>query len=252
MKNGLTGFNGLKNVNREKAGTRILDALFPPRCAICDKVVPAGSGHICPDCRKGLKLISEPRCLKCGKGTMSAENEYCYDCSRKERSYVRGYPLYNYEPPISDSLMALKYQGRQEYARFYGQELNRVFGKEFKRIGIDAIVPVPIYKKKLASRGYNQAELIADELSMQSGIRIIKDFIIRTEDTTPQKELSDQERERNMRGAFEPGKKHAKAVLLVDDIYTTGATIENCTKICLEMGVEKVYYTSVAIGKADI
>ena len=77
MKNGLTGFTGVKNVNREKAGTRILDALFPPRCAICDKVVPAGSGHICPDCRKGLKLISEPRCLKCGKGTMSAENEYC-------------------------------------------------------------------------------------------------------------------------------------------------------------------------------
>ncbi len=122
-----------------------------------------------------------------------------------------------------------------------------------KGLGCDALVPVPINKKKYSTRGYNQAELIAKRLGKHLEMPVITDFLVRTSDTDPQKELNDTEREKNMLGSIKLGKAHPeiKSVILVDDIYTTGATIECCTKACRRAGVERVYFTSVAIGVSN-
>ncbi|MBR6402753.1 MAG: ComF family protein [Eubacterium sp.] len=229
----------------------IMDIIFPPRCVMCDKVIPPGRNLICAECEGELKYVSEPRCFRCGKEIASEEDEYCPDCEKRSRSFIRGFPVFNYVPPVSDSLMALKYRGRQEYAVYFGRVIAEQYGEEFRRLGIDALVSVPIYKKKYVTRGYNQAALIAMELGKCTGIHFYDKLLVRVEETPPQKELSDEEREKNMEGAFAIDKKAddiPKAVMLVDDIYTTGATVEACTRVLLKAGVERVYYTSVAIG----
>ena len=230
----------------------IKDLVFPPRCAICDSVISPSPEHICKKCRREIRYVKQPACMKCGKEIESGEEEYCMDCSSKERSFEKGFPLFNYVPPISDSIVRYKYGKRQEYALFYAGEIVSHFVDDFRLIGIDAVVPVPIHKKKLMKRGYNQAGLIADEIGRLIGIRVIPDLILRSVDTKPQKELSDLQREKNLRSAFVINPDHKEnlsgTILLVDDIYTTGSTIEACTRICLEYGAQKVYYTSVAIG----
>ena len=97
----------------------LTDMIFPPRCALCDKVIISSEEHLCDECRKTLVYIKQPTCFKCGKEIDSSDDEYCYDCSRHQRSYVRGYPVFNYVPPISESLQMFKYSDRQEYAAFF-------------------------------------------------------------------------------------------------------------------------------------
>lgn len=229
----------------------IKDILFPPRCPMCDELLSPREGRICSSCRGELSYVESPVCFRCGKEIESGEEEYCEDCSKNKRSYIKGFPVFNYMPPVSDSLMALKYGGRQEYASFYGEEIYRKYSKKLKECRIDALVPVPIHRKKYVKRGYNQAELIAQALGKTMDVEVRTDILKRVSYTTPQKQLSNTEREKNLRKAFvtfEAIKKLPETVLLVDDIYTTGATIEACTSACLEKGIKKVYYTSVAIG----
>ena len=118
--------------------------------------------------------------------------------------------------------------------------------------GVQALVPVPIHKRRYITRGYNQAELIARALSEETGIPVRTDMIIRTENTKPQKDLDDLAREENLVRAFAPGRMNSvvpECVCIVDDIYTTGSTIEACTNVVMAAGVKRVYYVSVAIGR---
>ena len=229
---------------------KFLDIFFPPRCAICDEVLITGSGHICSKCRSSLKLIKAPTCYKCGKEVANESVEYCDDCLKRPRSYVKGFPVYKYVPPLTDSIMALKYAGKKEYAEFFADAIYDRYKMPFGKMDIDALVPVPINKSKFITRGYNQAELIAEFLGKKMNIPVKSDIIDRVSDTKAQKGLTPEQREHNLHTAFAAVRKtDIRTVLLVDDIYTTGATIEACTRALMDAGVDKVYYTSVAIGE---
>ena len=219
--------------------TPLLDLIYPRRCPMCQEIVPAGidgwNGNnllICSDCRERLPYLQPPYCLKCGKEVEQEDREYCYDCSRQLRHYRKGYPVLHYRGECRKGMEAFKYHNRREYAQFYGEIIAERHGPELTELKLDGIVPVPIHRHKKRKRGYNQAELI------------------RTADTTPQKELNDVQRLENLKNAFLFHENHVelKKVLLVDDIYTTGATIEACTLALLAGGVAEVYYTSVCIG----
>ncbi|MCR5148297.1 MAG: ComF family protein [Eubacterium sp.] len=234
-------------------GDIIKDAVFPLRCAMCDEVLPAGRRGICKACSGKVSYLMEPRCLKCGKEIEDEDEDLCMDCSGNTRSYDAGYPLFNYIPPVSDSLVRFKYHGREEYAEYYGKSIAERYKDNFFRLGIEAIVPVPLHKERLKKRGYDQAKLIASVISRETKIKMLDGFLERVKNTAPQKELNDVEREKNLMEAFCIGKGYKgiipEAVLLVDDIYTTGATIEGCTRVLKAAGVKRVFYTSVAIGK---
>ena len=140
----------------------------------------------------------------------------------------------------------LKYHGRAEYAEFYGRMLAETFGEDWKRLGIKVLAPVPVHGKRLRERGYNQAELLADAISDISGIPVDTELIIRSSSTVAQKKLSREERSLNLRSAFQPGKNvPPDTVLVVDDIYTTGATADACAGVLLAAGAKRVYITTV-------
>lgn len=175
-------------------------------------------------------------------------------------------------------MAAFKYKNRRVLADFFAIEACRCYTDWFRNMGIEAIVPVPIHKNKQKKRGYNQAALLGSRLAYILNLSCYPDLLIRSADTLPQKQLSPQARLNNLRKAFRLNPRYDKmsdqggspsvihrfpvhtafphkempdkltTVLLVDDIYTTGATMEACTRILHEGGIPKVYVFSVCIG----
>lgn len=177
--------------------------------------------------------------------------EYCYDCSRHERAFTQGKALWVYQGAVKSSIYRFKYHDRQEYARYYGKELVRVYGKWMERCRIDGIVPIPLSRKKQRQRGFNQAQRVAWEVSRQTGIPVFERLLIRVRDTTAQKELNDQQRKNNLKKAFktEANKVQLDHILLIDDIYTTGSTMNEAADELMHSGVGEVYCLSISIGR---
>ena len=225
-----------------------LDLLFPRRCAVCDEVLPLGEKEICEKCRSRIQYSSNTSCMKCGK-VVKEEEEYCYDCRHKEHVYKQGAALFPYEY-IRPSLYRFKYGGRKEYAVFYGRQMAVYFGEKQKMWKAQGLVPVPLHKRKQKKRGYNQAELIARELAVHWGIPVITNLVVRTKNTRPMKEIVGTDRQNNLKKAFKLGVNDVKlnTIIIIDDIYTTGSTIDAVAKVCREAGIANVYFLTVSIG----
>lgn len=230
----------------------VVDLLYPRRCPVCRDIVSKGK-FICTECVDKLNYVQPPYCYKCGKHIDSEEAEYCDDCKKEVRRYRKGFPVFEYHGAIKESVMAFKYKNKREYAAFYAEEIMKKHGEALEQVGADALIPVPVHKKKRRMRGYNQAEVLANALAARLNIPCYNDTLVRVENTKVQKQLDHNQRKKNLKRAFkrvQDGVK-LKTVILVDDIYTSGATIEACTEVLLATGVEEVYYVSVCIGKGQ-
>lgn len=177
--------------------------------------------------------------------------EYCHDCRKHKRNYVQGKALWLYKGRVKQSMYRFKYQNRQEYACYYGGEIVRVYGEWIRRKGIEGIVPIPLHRARKRQRGYNQVELLAKEIGRQMGLPVYTDLLKRVRKTKAQKNLNDTERKNNLKKAFKTqgNKVQLKHILLVDDIYTTGSTINEAAAELQKTGIERVYYISVCIGR---
>ena len=225
-----------------------LELIFPKRCAVCDSVLSFGEKEICEACRGKLKYLNGNVCMKCGK-PVRGEEEYCYDCTKKAHYFKQGAALFPYEY-ICTSLYKFKYSGRREYAAFYGRQMAYHMGEKRRLWKPQALIPVPIHKKKLKKRGYNQAELIADKLSEYWNIPVITNLVVRCKNTKPMKEIVGTDRQNNLKKAFKLGVNDVKlnTIIIIDDIYTTGSTIDAVSKVCLEVGISNIYFLTVSIG----
>lgn len=223
--------------------------IFPARCAICDDVVTE-SELICRDCASKVRTIVGETCYKCGKKLRDSNKLYCYDCSKKIHYFDRGFSVFEY-PDVKHSLYRFKYAGRAEYARFYARYAYDEIGNTICQLGVDALIPVPIHKKRYRKRGYNQAELFASEFSKLTNIPVINDYIIRNKSTIPLKLLDEKGRINNLKKAFIIGSNGVKleTIVIIDDIYTTGSTIDAISRVCRQAGVKKIYCLTVAVGK---
>ena len=143
-----------------------------------------------------------------------------------------------------------KYGNRRTYADFFADEAQKQYGDWITGKSVEAVVPVPMYRKKEKQRGYNQADVFAKKLADALGLAYEPAAVQRIVDTKPQKELGDEERKNNLKNAFHVEKfiVKYKYILLVDDIYTTGSTAEAVARQLLAAGVEKVFFLSVCIG----
>lgn len=227
----------------------ILDWLFPRRCPICDNIVTPMGEKICPACRRVPVYISEPKCKKCGKRLIQREREYCFDCTNRQHVYDQGAALYEYHS-VKNGIHRFKYQGRCEHAEFYAAEMAVFLGAQIKNWEAQALVAVPLHKSKQRMRGYNQAQLLADALGARLGIPVRQNFITRCKKTLPQKDLDERARQNNLKRAFKicPNDVKLKVLIIVDDIYTTGSTIDAMATEMKKAGVQKIYYIALAIG----
>lgn len=237
----------------------LVDSLYPRRCPVCDEAVPAGA-LICPDCLKKLSFVKPPVCAKCGKQLLLASQELCADCKEHPKSFERGACVLNYEEHARESMVKIKYGKRREYAKFYGRLIAERLGDTIREMDPQCIIPVPVHPERFIERGYNQAELLASEVSRCMGIPMDKSTLVRVKKTVVQKDLGPEERLKNLSEAFgvlydaegdeSPGARPAAydRVLLVDDIYTTGSTMEACTRVLRSAGVKQVYFVAVCTG----
>ncbi len=227
---------------------RLLSVLFPARCAVCDDVIGPDE-LLCAKCAAKIRPIRGDTCFKCGKLLTDSDRLYCYDCSRKIHYFDRGFAVFEYGD-IKRSLYRFKYSGRAEYAAFYAFAADRSVGRELRTLDLDAIIPIPIHRKRMIKRGYNQAYELAKELSARIGVPVRDEIVIRRSNTVPLKKLSEKERKNNLKKAFiiAPNDVKLKKILLVDDIYTTGSTMDAVSKLLKVAGVKEVYFLAVAIG----
>ncbi|MCR5210562.1 MAG: ComF family protein [Lachnospiraceae bacterium] len=230
----------------------ISDLIFPRRCPVCDEVLSKKDGKdlICAACFPKIRYIKSPKCYKCGKQLGDDETEYCEDCRRKKHLFERGFALYDYHS-VRLSMYRFKYSGRTEYAQFFGRDMAEHFGDEFKKLGIDAIVPVPMYAAKQRSRGFNQAEVLAKALGEELGLPVMNSLVKRVKKTLPMKMLSPAERSANLKNAFIIGHFDVKLrkILVVDDIYTTGCTSDAVAEVLKAAGISEVYFAALSIGE---
>lgn len=251
----------------------LVSLLFPRRCPVCSRIVLPEGALICPDCVPKLHFIRQPSCKKCGAELISDRAEYCPDCQRRQRSFESGVALIRYDTVAQKSMAAVKYKNRREYLDFYAEAIARRYGYFFKHRKDAVLVPVLVHPARLRSRGFNQAGELAVRLGRLTGLLVNEHLLVRTRKTAPQKELGPDERLRNLRHAFAvaaefrwepaPGKPDSRnlpgwaagtapelpqTVILIDDIYTTGSTIEACTRVLKAAGVRQVYFVSICIG----
>lgn len=228
----------------------LIELLFPRRCPVCDRPVDKMGRYICKNCRPRLKYVGSSYCMKCGKTLKEADNEYCEDCLNSEHIFERGRALYEYET-VKMAVYRFKYQARREYASFFGREMAEKLGDEILSWKADAIVPVPLYKDREKKRGYNQSVLIARELGNRLNIPVEEKLVERIRPTLAQKNLKRKERQNNLKNAFKIRQNDVKlnTVIVVDDIYTTGTTMDEIAGCLKRAGVRKVFCISLAVGR---
>ena len=220
---------------------------------MCGQISAEG---ICPDCRKKIVAVTEGAyCMHCGKPLRDEAEEYCPDCRKQMAgggsSLDRGRSLWLQREPVSGAVYRFKYKNRRRFGKIFAQELADSYGGLIRRWAVDEIIPVPLHPSRLRKRGFNQAEILARELGERCGLPVRTDVLYRIRRTSPQKLLGRQERLQNLKGAFGVSAEWTPCgnVLLIDDIYTTGATLERAARVLKKAGAQKVFFLTISIGQ---
>ena len=222
---------------------------------MCDEVLfDSATGSrplICIDCNRKIKRISQPSCYRCGKALEEDTREFCHDCDNKEFYFERAVSGFMYSDEIKASMYAFKYNNRREYADFYADAILRESEGVICKWNVDVIIPVPLHPKRLRKRGYNQAEVLARAVSERIKVPVDAGILKRVVNTVPLKELNDKERLNNLKNAFQIAKEtlQYKKVILIDDIYTTGTTVNECARVLKEAGATFVYVITACVGR---
>ena len=226
----------------------IVELLYPNRCVFCEELCIE---EVCERCKQEVFYVKEPRCKKCGKPIRYATQEYCYDCENTKKLFDVGRSLWVHKGVVADSLYRFKYHRHKVNGEFYARAILQKYATTIYDWEIDTIIPVPVHKKRQAKRGFNQSEIIAKCMSQYLHIPTNTTVVERVTHTKPQKNLSGRRRRQNLRGAFKvvDKEKVTKNILLIDDIYTTGSTLEEMASILKRAGARKVCFLTISIGQ---
>jgi ComF family protein len=226
--------------------------LFPSSCQICEALLEKpGEKVVCRYCLEKLKGTDSPFCLCCGRFFDGAGGPHlCADCLGSRPPFTRHRSAARYNGVAKDLILLYKYRGFEVLSGVLAGFLIRSLGREEDLwSGVDVVVPVPLYPAKEKSRGFNQARLLAERLAKLMNVPLMAGRLTKVRPTAAQTSLRAQERENNLKGAFQVKKTaglEGKIVLLVDDVYTTGSTIRECVKALNKAGVKEVRAVTVA------
>lgn len=226
---------------------KLTDIIYPPRCHGCrDFIDRSETGFFCRDCYSDFSRIFSPICPVCSTPFVSdAQGDHlCEDCLRDRPSYQSAFAAYHYKGAIVKAIYQFKYGAKT----YLSESLGRLLAEYSECLSMESdnllIVPVPLHPKRLRERGFNQGLLLARHVALH--LKAELDFLSlrRTRYTLPQTSLKKGERKKNVRGAFHvenPGAVEGKTILLVDDVSTTGNTLNECARILIKSGCMKVF-----------
>lgn len=228
-------------------GLTLLDFFLPRFCLFCGAAVASEPGSvICPDCQSQVQWIHSPLCPVCGAPFKGAGVDHlCSNCQLHPPFYHRARAVAFYDGVVLEAIHRFKYHRRLAYARLLKDWLATPTGLEMAQAA-DLILPVPLHPRRLRSRGFNQALVLAQAFP---DLPLGRDLLIRTRWTKPQVGLSGKERLDNVHHAFavkDPEAVAGKNILLIDDVFTTGATIRECARVLIKAGVRQVEVLTVA------
>lgn len=227
---------------------KILEIIFPNSCISCNEII-SSDGLLCAKCFAKTKFICDPKCQICSypfEVEIKHLPPFCGKCISKKPYYDKALAIYQYNEIISKAVTNLKYNDQTFLAKKFAQILFKNFKDEIDNC--DIICAVPLHEKRLRVRKYNQAALIAKFLQPK---KFIPNLLFRLVNTTSQVKLKREDRERNLKKAFLLNKKYKnsikdKTILLIDDVATTGATINNCARALKKSGAKKVAVLTIA------
>ena len=233
----------------------LASVLFPAPCRICGTILTNASRiPICLSCLDGFYRISDPMCQCCGRPFISAvasdaAHPLCRLCRVQFFAFQRARSYAVYDDALSSAVVLLKYEGVRRLGDWFATRLAETLSRDPEAMRAELVVPVPLHPDRLRERGYNQAEMIAKPLARKIGIPFGSYLLVRTRPRPSQLVLSRTERWTSVRGAYatrEGARVDNLRILLVDDVLTTGATLDSCSRALLKAGAASIFGATVA------
>ena len=230
----------------------VSDVIFPPRCLGCAEILHPHRGQLfCPACNEKINFITGSLCPVCGTtfSNSPAESHLCGNCIENKTYFSCARAVFSYETIILDALHKFKYGNNISVGAMLASFMADFSFPDVNFSDYSLIIPVPLHIKRLRERGFNQSLILARALAKKWQIPVNFSLLKRHKSTLTQTGLHKTERKQNIKGAFEVSDKNKianKNVILVDDVYTTGATINECAKTLIKAGAQKVTVLTLA------
>jgi ComF family protein len=231
----------------------LLEFFLPRMCLFCGvavgETVPVA---VCPECEAQIEWVASPLCTCCGVGFASRDgaDRVCGACQTDPPPFARARAATLYDGPVAQAITRFKFSRQLAFLPVMHHWLQRPLCLELVAAA-DLLAPVPLHPKRIKNRGFNQSLLLAQTFP---GAPVAREMVIRTRHTAPQVGLNPKERQDNVKGAFavtDPARVKDKSVLLIDDLFTTGATVKECARVLRRAGARRVEVLTVARVKYD-
>lgn len=227
---------------------RAIRFFLPVHCSSCSSLLADDPiPHFCADCWSAISLMPDARCARCDRpfpssiATTYSPHHVCQPCAERPPSYTKAWTLYPYMPPLQHAIRLFKYQGKVSLAA----PLAALMVARLPPLdSVDMIMPVPLHIQRLREREFNQSLLLADQIGRRLDIPVAYTNLIRIASTPAQTILSRKSRQKNLRRVFAVRRPDAivkKRILLIDDVFTTGATVNECAKTLRKAGSGDVF-----------
>jgi ComF family protein len=230
----------------------VSDVIFPPQCLGCAEILYPQRGHLfCPACEEKIRFITGDICPVCGTifPNSPAQSHLCGNCMENKTYYSCARAVVSYETIILNAIHQFKYGSNISVGALLASLMADFSFPDVDFSDHSLIIPVPLHIKRLRQRGFNQSLILAHALAKKWQIPVNFSLLRRQKFTLTQTGLNKAERKQNINGAFEISDKKiiaGKNIILVDDVYTTGATINECAKTLIKAGAQKVTVLTLA------
>jgi len=232
---------------------KFTNLIFPPKCLLCEKIIE-DEDTLCCDCWKKITFIKRPFCDKCSApfDFNIDDDSVCVPCIKNKPLYIKARSAVVYNNYVAKIIFKFKFYDKIHIKRFMAKCMVSAADDIFK--DIDILIPTPLHKKRLIYRKYNQSLLLANEIARLTNKRVLYNFLYKTTHTTPQAHLKQLDRKSNLRNKFAINQEYLDVIgnyrnlnfAIIDDVITTGSTVNECIRAMNDVGINNVYAISFA------